>query len=145
MSYDPTKATAGRFIFSAFNSVAQNNSSSSCTVEFDTSTNITVTSLTTFTLPSDCLLIGDTRSNYYGDERGRARLYWTAAGLSQNMMGVEITGYAIGASAPLGQQITYGVNRSSGASTTTLFQQNSSTVIPFNELIDFSRVTGFIL
>lgn len=145
MSYDPSKTDATRFIFSAFNSVAQNNSSYSTTVEFDTSTNITVTSLTTFTLPSDCLIMGDTRSNYYANERGRARLYFTGSGLSQNMMGVEITGYAIGASTPLGQQITYSVNRSAGASTTTLFQENSSTSVPFNELIDFSRVTGFIL
>lgn len=146
MSYDPTALTNVNFIFSAYNSAAQNNSSSATDVVLDVGNNITIQADNlTVELPDNCILIGDTRSHYPQNERGHAYLDYTATGLDHNMRSQEFTGYAIGGYGRAhGPQILYGINRA-GATTTKVRQVNTSSSVIFNEEINHSRLLGFIV
>ena len=130
--------------FSGHNTSAQNESAFNYDLEFNTSRNITITSLTSVQLPdksfawADCRSVNDSADT---DVRHSFNLRFNSASLSERVGSLEASGRAGIYNVNLSGDITYMTNKSGAAVSSTI--RCTSLYNDFDQNANFNRFVGF--
>lgn len=144
MSYTPA---TGLPFFSAYNSVKQNESTSTTTysLQFDSFVNLSGTA-TTLIIPDHAFMWGDCRSvgdSADTDYRHHFRLEYTQPALTDKTSSVEYSGEAGSRNNPASGDMMYGLNKTGGSLTTKL--QCVSLYNDYDQIANFNRLVGVFI
>jgi len=143
MSYTPA---TGLPFFSAYNSVFQNESASTYSLEFDSFVNLSNTTSVQVVIPDHAFMWGDCRSvgnSGDTDYRHHFRLEYTQPALTDKTASIEYSGEAGSRNNPASGDMMYGLNKTGGSLTTKL--QCVSLYNVYDQIANFNRLVGIFI